>query len=62
LSFSPATVTQTISVPINGDINFEPDETFTVTLASPGNATIGKGTATGTIQNDDAQVDLSASA
>jgi hypothetical protein len=37
-----------------GDTNVEPNETFTVNLSSPSNATIATGTGTGTIVNDDA--------
>jgi hypothetical protein len=44
----------TISIPINNDNTYEGDETFTVTLSNPSNATIATGTATGTITNDDA--------
>ncbi|RIK82793.1 MAG: hypothetical protein DCC68_05345 [Planctomycetota bacterium] len=53
LTFTPGTTTQTISVPIVGDTTFEPDETFTVTLSNPTNATLSDATATGTITNDD---------
>jgi hypothetical protein len=35
---------------------FENNENFTVTLSAPTDATIGIGTATGTINNDDANV------
>ncbi|WP_459986789.1 hypothetical protein, partial [Nocardioides sp. AN3] len=38
---------------ITGDTTVEPDETFTVTLTSPTNATIATGTGTVTIRNDD---------
>jgi hypothetical protein len=44
----------TISIPINNDNTYEGDETFTVTLSNPSNATIATGTVTGTITNDDA--------
>jgi hypothetical protein len=44
-----------ISVTINGDARFEGDEAFNVNLLNPTNgATIVRGTAAGTIQNDDA--------
>jgi CSLREA domain-containing protein len=55
LTFDPGVTTQMISVLINGDVNFEPDETFTVNLSGPTNATVSKATGTGTILNDDAQ-------
>ena len=57
LSFAAAAQTQTkiIEVDVVGDAVDEVDETFTVTLSNPGNATISgtAGTATGTITNDD---------
>ena len=43
----------TITVPVVGDTAVEPNETFTVTLSSPTNATLGQATGTGTIVNDD---------
>src|SRR5205807_8957784 len=55
LTFNPGDLTKTIGVTINGDQLFEPDETFTVNLSNPVNATISRGTGTGTILNDDAQ-------
>jgi hypothetical protein len=44
----------TITVPVIGDTTIEPDETFSLVISSPVNASIQKGTGTGTIQNDDA--------
>ena len=44
-----------MSVTINGDISFEPDETFFVNLSNAVNATISDNQGLGTIQNDDAQ-------
>src|SRR5438309_2197477 len=41
------------SVLVCGDTAFELDETFTVNLSNAPNATITKGTGTGTIQNDE---------
>lgn len=38
---------------VQGETVFEDDETFTVSLSNPDNATIDRGTATITIQNDD---------
>ncbi len=43
----------TIDVDIVGDSEAEGDETFTVTLSSPTNATITRAAATGTIRDDD---------
>jgi len=48
----------TIDVPICGDTTYESDETLTVTLSSPSNATLGTpSSATGTIVNDDVDPD-----
>jgi hypothetical protein len=52
-------VTRTVSVTVNGDTLAEPDETFTVNLTSPTNATIATAQATATIQNDDGTPGLS---
>ena len=54
LTFSSGgSLTQTISVPIVDDPVVEPDETVTVTLSGPTNASLSDGSATGTIRNDD---------
>src|SRR4030095_6194336 len=53
LTFNPGDTTKTIPVTINGDVGFEPDETFTVTLTSSLNGTIGDNQGLGTIQNDE---------
>jgi hypothetical protein len=45
--------TETISITVLGDTFVEPDETLTMRLSSPVNVKIAKGTATGTIKNDD---------
>ena len=44
----------TFTVPVVGDAIDEPNETFTVTLSNPINATLGAASATGTITDDDA--------
>jgi uncharacterized repeat protein (TIGR01451 family) len=54
LTFPPGVTTQTITILVNGDTVFEPDEAFTVNLSAPTNATILTSTGTGTIVNDDA--------
>src|SRR5207245_425669 len=59
LTFNPGDTSKTITVTVNGDTKFEPDETFTVTLSGATNATIAKAVGTGTIQNDDTQPALS---
>jgi hypothetical protein len=60
LSFRPGEKAKTIPVGVVADLLIEPDETFTVTLSSPVNATITNGTATGTITNDDTAVPVTA--
>ncbi|HEY0072493.1 MAG TPA: Calx-beta domain-containing protein, partial [Abditibacteriaceae bacterium] len=54
LSFAPgAALTRTISVPINGDVLAEDNETFFVLLSGAVNASVGTARGTGTINNDD---------
>ena len=53
LTFAPRETTKTIAVTVIGDTDFEPDETFTVTLTSPVDATLTSRRATVTIRNDD---------
>jgi hypothetical protein len=53
ISFDPGETTKTVIVLVMGDTFVEPDETFKVTLVSPTGATIGRGSATGTIVGDD---------
>ncbi len=53
VTFSPGQKSKTVSVAIVGDTTVEQDETLTVALSGPVNATIAKGSATGTIKNDD---------
>ena len=53
LNFTPGTTTQTITVPIIEDALDEVDETFTVNLSAPVNATIADGAGTGTIVDND---------
>jgi len=53
VAFAPGEVQRDVSVTINGDIVVELDEAFTVTLANPAGAVLGRATATGTIRNDD---------
>ncbi|MCM4169329.1 hypothetical protein KCTC52924_00606 [Arenibacter antarcticus] len=56
VSFADGVDTATITINVSGDINAEPDETFTVTLLNPVNTSIGTATAIGTITNDDSNV------
>jgi parallel beta-helix repeat protein len=53
VTFNPGETLRTISIPIIGDTVSEPDETFVIGLSVPINTTIARGTATGTILNDD---------
>jgi Calx-beta domain/RTX calcium-binding nonapeptide repeat (4 copies) len=53
LTFAPGQKSKTVDVAVVGETAYEQDETFTVTLSNPVNATIADGAATGTIQNDD---------
>ena len=54
LNFPAGSTSQTITVTVIGDTEFEPDETLLVNLSNPVNATLGQAQATGTISNDDA--------
>jgi Ca2+-binding RTX toxin-like protein len=54
LTFAAGQTSQQITVLATGDTTVEPDETFTVTLTSPSNATLGTtASSTATILNDD---------
>jgi hypothetical protein len=53
VAFAPGETSKTVEVAVNGDIEVEADEAFTVVLTRPRNATIADGSATGTIQNED---------
>ena len=59
LTFDPGELSKDIAVQVSGDTLSEPDETFTVTLSNPVNASLVTATATGTIANDDAAPTLS---
>ena len=59
LTFSPGQTSKTISVPVLGDTLDENDETFSVNLSAPVNATLSTGTGTGTILDNDATPSLS---
>ena len=52
-NITPGTTSQTVSFAVVGDTVYEDDETFTLALSNPVNATIDRSTATITIQNDD---------
>ena len=53
LTFTAGQTAMDITVTVIGDIVREPDETFTVSLSMPANATLADATATGTITDDD---------
>src|SRR5213083_1633113 len=54
VTFAPGVTSQPVTVTVNGDTKFEPDETFFVNLSNPtGGATISDGQGQGTILNDD---------
>ena len=53
LQFKPGETHHQVDVPLLGDTTFEADETVTLALDSPTNATIARNQATGTIRNDD---------
>lgn len=55
VSFADGVTTATITVTVQGDLTFEPNETFIVQLGNPtGGVTIGDGVGLATITNDDA--------
>ena len=59
LNFAAGQTTRTFTVNVNGDVTDELDETFTVTLSTPVNATILDGQGVGTITDDDGFPSLS---
>ncbi len=58
VSFAPGEITKTIFVEVAGDTVVEPDETFTVTLFNPVNASIGNASVIGVIRNDDTNLSI----
>ena len=59
LTFPPNTLTQTITVAVQGDTTFEPNEIYFVNLTNPTNATLADAQGLGTIMNDDSQPAIS---
>jgi Ca2+-binding RTX toxin-like protein len=53
ITFNPGETSKNVSVAVTGDTFAEDEETFSLNLANPTNATLGNATAIGTIQNDD---------
>ena len=62
LTFAPGDLARTVSVDLKLDGKDEPDETFTVTLSSASNATLGTAAGTGTIEDADEPPTLSVDA
>ena len=54
LTFAPGETSKSVTVSVLGDTTVENDETFTLTLSNPVNATLSIALGTGTIKNDDA--------
>lgn len=54
LTFLPGETSKNTPVTVNGDVVDESNETLTVTLSNPSNASIGTAAGTGTINDDDA--------
>ncbi|MBX7187700.1 MAG: hypothetical protein K1Y01_21340 [Vicinamibacteria bacterium] len=52
-SFTPGTTSRTVAVPVYGDVIDEADETFSLILSSPVNASIADAQGFGTILDDD---------
>ena len=53
LTFNTSEMSKTITVPVTGDTNDEPNEMFTVRLSNPSSAVLPAPTATGTITDDE---------
>jgi uncharacterized repeat protein (TIGR01451 family) len=53
VTFAPGVTSQAVSILVNGDTVFEPNETFFVNLTTPANASIIDAQGQGTINNDD---------
>ncbi|MEX0670337.1 MAG: Calx-beta domain-containing protein [Pirellulales bacterium] len=54
VTIAPGDTTAVVTVNIVGDTAFEPDETFSLVVSAPVNATLAKATGVATIRNDDA--------
>src|SRR5439155_292649 len=59
LTFAPGETSHTVTVSVNGDTTFEPDETFTHQQTTRVNSTIVDISYVGTSTNDDAQPAIS---
>jgi probable HAF family extracellular repeat protein len=58
LTFAPGQSTATITVPVHGDTNAEPNETFQVTLSQAIGAVIADGQGLGTIVDDEPRISI----
>ena len=58
LTFAAGNTSQRVTVVVNGDTEDEDDETFTITLRNPSQATLADAMATGTIIDDDASPEM----
>ncbi len=54
VTIAAGAASETVTVEVQGDTDFEPNEGFTLTLSAPVNGAIVDGVATATIENDDA--------
>jgi len=59
LIFAPGETSKTVTVLVNGDRLAEPNESFSVNLSSPTNATIADGQGIGTILDDEPRISIS---
>jgi hypothetical protein len=53
ITFAPGETLKSVAVTVRGDTKAEPDETISLRLSNPVNATLGTATALGTIRDDD---------
>src|SRR5262249_36780314 len=53
VTFNAGVTTQTVTVLVNADTLYEPNETLTLNLSNPSGAALGRSQATGTVVNDD---------
>src|SRR4029450_11724875 len=53
VTFAPGETSKQVFIVVNGETQFEPNETFTVDLYNPVNTIVGKVSGVGTILNDD---------
>ena len=59
VTFAPGETSKNVTVQVNGDTTFETDETYSLDLSAPTNASIADAQGVGTILNDDAQPSVS---